>query len=97
MAAIVLPNSLARLFPGCPTNSTIDGAESVAEVIERLESQWPGMRDRLRDSTGAIREHLKIFVDGERADLETSVAARSEVLVIPAISGGACESEWWRG
>ena len=87
MATVVLPGSLARLFPGCPTKSEIDGA-TVGALLDSLDRQWPGMRDRLRDSSGAIRRHIQFFVDGERATLETELGDRSEVVVIPAISGG---------
>jgi molybdopterin converting factor small subunit len=46
------------------------------------------MRDRLCDGRPALRRHITIFVDGERAALDTEVGPQSEVDVIPAISGG---------
>ena len=36
-------------------------------AIDALDARWPGMRDRLCDSTPAIRRHINVFVDGERA------------------------------
>ena len=87
MATVILPGSLARLFAGCPTQSAVDGA-TVAALLDVLDRQWPGMRDRLRDSSGAIRRHIQFFVDGERAGLDTELSDGSEVIVIPAISGG---------
>jgi molybdopterin converting factor small subunit len=46
------------------------------------------MRDRLCDSTPALRRHLNIFVDGERARLETPLLPGAEMIVMTAVSGG---------
>lgn len=46
------------------------------------------MRDRLCDSTPAIRRHLNVFVDGERATLATPLRADAGMLVTTAMSGG---------
>ena len=47
------------------------------------------MRDRLCDSMPGIRRHINIFVEGERATLETRLTPGAEVFVLTAISGGA--------
>ena len=88
MAQVQLPRSLLVLFPAADRRSVVEAA-TVAEVIERLDARWPGMHARLCDAGPVIREHINIFVDGERADLDTPVGARSVVHVIPAISGGS--------
>ena len=85
--AVTLPNVLARLFPGCVRRLELS-ASTVVEVIDALDSRWPGMRDRLCDSTPAIRRHINVFVDGERARLETRLAPGAEVYIMTAISGG---------
>jgi hypothetical protein len=46
------------------------------------------MRDRLCDSTPAVRRHINVFVDGERATLETRIAPGTDVFIMTAISGG---------
>lgn len=86
MAEVRLPAALTTLFPGTPRRMTLPGA-TVREMIAALDAQAPGMRDRLVFD-GAIREHLKIFVDGELASMDTSVDERSLVQVILAVSGG---------
>ncbi|MBS0644087.1 MAG: MoaD/ThiS family protein, partial [Proteobacteria bacterium] len=53
-----------------------------------LDANWPGMRDRLCDSSPAIRRHISIFVDGERATLRTRLHQGAEVFIMTAISGG---------
>lgn len=88
MVEVYLPRSLLQLFPHAERRPAVE-ATTVSEVIDRLDERWPGMRNRLCDAGPAIREHINIFVDGERADLDTAVGPRSLVHVIPAVSGGA--------
>ncbi len=84
---VVLPASLLRLFPGCEANPTVEAA-TVGELVDALNVRWPGMRDRLCDSTPRIRRHINVFVDGERATLATMLPDGAEVLILTAISGG---------
>jgi molybdopterin converting factor small subunit len=84
---VVLPTSLMRLFPGCEREAVVTAA-TVSDMIDALNARWPGMRDRLCDSTPRVRRHINIFVDGERATLETPIAPGAEVFVMTAISGG---------
>ena len=57
-------------------------------AIDELEQRWPGLRDRLVAEGPALRSHIHVYVDGERAALDTPVAERSRLDVIAAISGG---------
>ncbi len=84
---VVLPAALRALFPGSPARVALD-ASSVADLLDALDSRWPGMRDRVCDSTPAVRRHIKVFVDGRRARLETQLAPDAEVYILTAISGG---------
>jgi molybdopterin synthase sulfur carrier subunit len=85
--AVVLPPALLRLFPGCEREPIVSAA-TVGEMIAALDRRWPGMRDRLCDSTPKVRRHINIFVEGERATLETPLSPGMEVFVMTAISGG---------
>jgi sulfur-carrier protein len=84
---VVLPTALLRLFPGCEREPVV-AATTVGEMIAALDARWPGMRDRLCDSTPRVRRHINIFVEGERATLETPLSADAEVFIMTAISGG---------
>jgi sulfur-carrier protein len=84
---VTLPRALLNLFPGAPRQVEVS-ASTVGEMIEALNARWPGMRDRLCDSRPAIRRHINVFVDGERATLRTPLAPGAEVFVITAITGG---------
>ena len=60
---------------------------SVGDLLEALEGQFPGIRFRMIDEAGRIREHIRLFVDGERAGA-LNVKAGKELQIICAISGG---------
>jgi sulfur-carrier protein len=87
MADLHLPTTLPPLFPGLPRRLDVEAA-TVAEAIERLEERWPGMRDRLCEPGPVLRRHINVYVDRERAELDTPLGAASRVDVIAAISGG---------
>ncbi|MCW2952861.1 MAG: ThiamineS protein [Conexibacter sp.] len=87
MADVHLPVTLPPLFAGLPRRLELDAA-SVAEAIERLDERWPGLRDRLCEPGPVLRPHINVYVDRERAALETPLDASSRVDVVAAISGG---------
>ena len=91
MADVHLPRSLVALFPGAPRRLAASGS-TVAEVIDDLEAQVPGIRNRLLDAGPSIRTHINVFVAGHRATLATPVDTNSVVHVIPAVSGGGRRS-----
>ncbi|MFG1204482.1 MoaD/ThiS family protein [Xanthobacter aminoxidans] len=82
-----LPAHLVRLFPDGQTYLELPAA-TVRELMDALETRWPGMRDRLCDERPAIRRHINVFVDGRRARLETPLRPGADVFVLTAISGG---------
>ncbi len=84
---VVLAPALLRLFPEAQRRIEVY-ASTVGEMMNALDHRWPGMRDRLCDSTPAVRRHINVFVSGERASLHTPLVAGSEVWVLTAISGG---------
>ena len=87
MAELHLPSTLPPLFAGLPRRLEVD-AGTVDEALDRLEEQWPGFRDRLCEPGPALRRHIHVYVDRQRAGLDTALEPRSRVDVIAAISGG---------
>ena len=87
MADVHLPSTLPPLFPELPRRLDV-AATSVDEAIERLDERWPGLRDRLCEPGPVLRHHINVYVDRERAGLETPLGPDSRVDVIAAISGG---------
>jgi molybdopterin converting factor small subunit len=88
MATVWIP-SLLRDLTGGLSEISIAG-ETVRELIDQLEAQYPGMRERLCDEE-RIRPNIAVVVDGTRSrqGLRQRVGENSEVHFVPAISGGA--------
>ena len=90
MATVHLPRSLVTLFTDPPPRHVDVDATSLAELVSRLDESWPGMRDRLCEPGPQIREHINVFIDGERErDLGATIAPSAVVHIIPAVAGGA--------
>ena len=87
MADVHLPPTLPSLYADLPRRLDVEAA-TVAEAIDRLDERWPGLRDRLCEPGPVLRTHINVYVDRERAGLETPLEAESRVDVIAAISGG---------
>jgi molybdopterin converting factor small subunit len=87
MAELHLPTTLMPLCPGLPRRVELDAA-SVDAAIDELEERWPGVRDRLCEPGPALRMHIHVYVDRNRAALDTPLDAGSRVDVVAAISGG---------
>ncbi|HET7571542.1 MAG TPA: MoaD/ThiS family protein [Gaiellaceae bacterium] len=87
MADVHLPTTLTPLFAGLPRRLDVEAA-TVLDAIDELERRWPGLRDRLVEEGPALRRHIHVYVDKERAGLDQPLGERSRMDVIAAISGG---------
>jgi sulfur-carrier protein len=89
LVTVHLPRSLVTLFPEAPPRRLEMASTTLGELVDALETRWPGMHDRLCEAGPRIREHINVFVDGERErDLAAPLPAGSEVHIIPAVAGG---------
>jgi molybdopterin converting factor small subunit len=65
-----------------------DGS-NLSALLDDLDRRYPGIRFRMIDEQGAIREHIRFFVDGELTlDLDRRLMGTEDVHIICAISGG---------
>jgi len=87
---VVIPAPL-RKYTGGAEIVEVD-AGNVEEVIERLETRFPGIRNSVCDASGGLRRFINIYVDGEDVrfleNLRTTTRDGAEVTIVPAISGG---------
>lgn len=83
----VLPDALLRLYPEATKRVRLQAID-VASMVDELDRLWPGMGDCLRDSRPAVRRHISILIDGERADLTVRIAPGTTVYILTAVSGG---------
>jgi molybdopterin synthase sulfur carrier subunit len=67
-------------------------APDVASLIEALERQHQGFRDRLCDRSGSLRSYVRVFVNDEDVrhleNERTPLKAGDVVAIVPAIAGG---------
>lgn len=65
---------------------------SIKELIDDLEKNFPGFKDRICDEKGKIRKFINIYVNEEDVRFlqqdETPLKDNDEVSIIPAIAGG---------
>ena len=88
MATVYIPSLMQKLTDG-QSKVEIEGA-TVRQLIVQLESQFPGMRERLVEDN-RIKGNISVAVDGEITPLGMleKVGESSEVHFLPAIAGGA--------
>lgn len=62
---------------------------SLNELLADLDRSYPGLRFRVVDEQGRLRQHMRIFVNQDIVrDLSTEVAPTDEVTLMQALSGG---------
>ena len=67
-------------------------ATSIGELIELLEKDFNGIKDRLCDEDGELRYFVNIYLNGEDVrfieGMNTSTKSGDEVSIVPAVAGG---------
>jgi len=90
MVTVRIPSPLRTLTKG-EENVQAAGA-TVKDVIEDLEKNHPGMKERLLDDKG-VRRFVNIYVGDEDIrfldGLSTPLKSGDEISIVPAIAGGA--------
>lgn len=77
-----------RSYTAGDANVTAQGA-TVAEVLADLDRRYPGIRFRVVDEQDRLREHMTVWLDGERCrDLTAPVEHLDELVLMQALSGG---------
>jgi molybdopterin synthase sulfur carrier subunit len=91
MAIEVRIPTILRTYTGGEKAVTAQG-ETLAGVIEDLESNHPGIGERLLDN-GDLRRFVNVYVNDEDVrfigGLEAPVSDGDQVVVLPAVAGGA--------
>jgi len=91
MPRVELTNHLYAFFPVLEGGHEV-AAGTVKDVIAELESKAPGFAFYVCDEAGRMRQHVNVFVDGERirdrGTLKDPVGPDSRVVIVQALSGG---------
>ena len=90
MATIRIPTPLRKLTQG--KEEVTAAGSTVGALITNLESQYPGIKERICDESGQVRRFVNIFANDEDIrflkNLETTVKDTDEISIVPAIAGG---------
>ncbi|MDP6072416.1 MAG: MoaD/ThiS family protein [SAR202 cluster bacterium] len=85
-----IPTPLRRVTNG-QDKVTVEGA-TINEIINSLESQHPGIRERLCDEQGQLRNFVNIYVNGEDVrfldGINSPAKEGDEISIVPAVAGG---------
>ena len=85
-----VPVPLRQLVGG--QREAVVSASSIAELIDRLDEAYPGMKSRLCDTAGGLLPFVNLYVSGEdirhREGLATVLRDGEVVVIVPAVSGG---------
>ena len=85
-----IPTPLRRMTNGLDKVEMEES--SLADMIENLDSNYPGFKERLLDENGDLRYFVNIYLNGEDVrflkGLDTSTNSGDEVSIVPAVAGG---------
>jgi molybdopterin synthase sulfur carrier subunit len=88
---VKIPTPL-RKYTGGADSVSVQGAD-VRAVIDGLEAKHAGIRANLCDDNGKLRRFINIYANEEDIrfldDLDTQLQDGDELLLVPAIAGGA--------
>jgi len=88
---VSIPAPLRRITNGIDI-ATVEGT-TLLETLANLEAMFPGIRERLTDETGDLRQFVNIYINGEDvrflSGLNTPTNQGDEVSIVPAVAGGA--------
>ena len=87
---VKIPAALQKLTQG---KLEVDGeGKDIRELIDNLEKNFPGIKERLCDEKSNFRRFINIYVNEEDVRFlqldKTSVKDGDRILIIPAIAGG---------
>ena len=84
-----IPTPLQRLTDG--KADVVVNSKNILELIDALEKDFPGMKERLSDG-GKVRRFINIYVNDEDirfANKENTVLKDGDIIsIVPAIAGG---------
>ena len=85
-----IPTTLRRMTNG-KDKVEVESA-NLGDLVEKLNGEFPGFKDRLVDEEGELRYFVNIYLNGEDVrfmdGLNTSTNSGDEISIVPAVAGG---------
>ena len=89
-ATVRIPTPLRKVTNGEDKASV--NAGSMDDVVDSLEHQFPGIKDRICDTDGSLRSFVNVYINGEDIrfidGMSSTVNSGDEVSIVPAVAGG---------
>ena len=90
MPKVSFTRALSRFYPNLESQQI--EATNVADILDLLNENYPGLKDYLVDEQGRLRKHVNIFIGDkliqDKARLLDPVEPGDEVFIMQALSGG---------
>ena len=87
-----IPGALREFTDGQGRVELAGAPATVADALTVLWTVYPGVRDRVADEQGRVRQHINIFVGNENVRYTggpaTPIGDGAEISIVPAVSGG---------
>lgn len=88
--SVRIPTPLRRVTNGV---DKVDAeGDTLDQIIDSLDSQYPGIKGRLCDEDGNLRNFVNVYINGEDVrfmqGLATATKSGDEVSIVPAVAGG---------
>lgn len=87
---VLIPTPLQK-FTNNEATVTCDGG-NIVELLDSLETSYPGIKARLCDDQGELRRFVNFYVNSEDIRFldgkNTSLSSGDEVSIVPAVAGG---------
>ena len=89
---VIVPGPLRELADGRSTIGLEVSEATVGDAFDELKEQLPALYDRIFTEQRELRPHVNVFVGKSdirwSGGLDTPLSARSEVIILPSLSGG---------
>ena len=86
-----VPTPLRKFTQG---SDEVDASgDTVLAMLEDLEQNHPGIKERIMDDSGKVRRFVNVYVNGDDIrflkNVDTALKDGDNISIVPAIAGGA--------
>lgn len=90
MVQVRIPTPLRKLTNDIDIVNT--DAATLAEAVDRLDADYPGLKERIVDEQGEIRRFVNVYINGEDVrfldGMSSALKPNDEISIVPAVAGG---------
>ncbi|TDU88751.1 molybdopterin synthase subunit MoaD [Kribbella voronezhensis] len=91
MSVSVRVPTILRPYTQGASEVSVEGS-TLSEVLESLDTSYPGIKGRVLDESGELRRFVNVYVDNDDVrfseGLQTAIKDGGQVSIIPAVAGG---------